>query len=155
LSNAMLDKPVQPSCPTWDWTILSNPMSEKVVWLVSSMWDWTTCLIPCWTTTVQWVLNSILDQFFDYCEGAVFWVTSKWSNHWADELKLIRQMLFNTALDRIVQCCAKQTSRTKVFDMGFYNSVQSHFGQASQTGFSDMELDNHVWCRVRQAHWMG
>jgi hypothetical protein len=72
-----------------------------------------------------------------------------------DELKLIGQMLSNTALDRIVQCCAKQTSQTKVFDMGSDNSVRSHVGQASPTGLSNMALDNYVRCRVGQAHRMG
>jgi hypothetical protein len=133
LSEAMLDKPVRPSCPTWGWTILSNPMLDKVVQLVSSMWDWKTCLIPCQTTTVQWALNS-LDQFFDYCEVAqLFWATSKWSNHWSNELKLIGQMLSNMAWDRNVWCCAKQTSQTKVFEMGSDNSVPSHVGQACLT----------------------
>ncbi|PLW30440.1 hypothetical protein PCANC_21193 [Puccinia coronata f. sp. avenae] len=126
LSDAMSDKPVRPSCPTWDWTILSDPMSDKVVRLISS---------------------TSLKYFEQLPNGRT---------SWSNELKLIGQMLSDTASDTIVRCCAKQTSRTKVFDnMGSDNSVRSHVGQASPTGLSDMASDNHVRCRVGQAHRMG
>jgi hypothetical protein len=82
LSNAILDKPVRQVCPTWDRTILSDAMSKKFcpmgfsgmgldngVWChvgthvqgVCLTWDWTGCLVPFWTTSVQWVKTHWID----------------------------------------------------------------------------------------------
>jgi hypothetical protein len=140
LSDAMSEKPVQPSFPTWDRTILSNPMSDKVVLLIYSTWYWTMCWIPCRTTTVRWIRNS-LDQLFDYCEVAqIFQATSKWSNVMVRWVKTHQTDVFRHGIG---QNCP-MLCQTNQSNKSVWHGIRQFCLIPCQTGFSDWLVQHGI-----------